>query len=310
MARERVEMPPGAVSALARMHADRMAIERRALAEFKAKMRDAAKHARDLVLGNAPAAPWTIHAHARAMRDLRAVGQGLGRNLSAIAQTSALRAAEAGAERYPKALAAMASGALGRRVPAPAIDLHRADSQARVIVFARTDAVGGRSGEDIGQALVAASFVETRRKEPPTAAIVAAAIAALLLRRGESNGDRVLVTEVTAGYGIGARFAGVQLQELMPRLMKVFDATLDLRVCAICAGLHHVMVPENENFPGGYESEPIHGHCRCATMPWLEDWNDIMDAVDVGPGVRTGVQEGVEIRLPSFSSPSPYTMVK
>jgi hypothetical protein len=167
-------------------------------------------------------------------------------------------------------------------------------------VAARTHDVGARTGEDVGQIAVGVSFLEARRPEASSSAKVAAAVAAAFLLRARSDAERVLVTETTAGYAVGGRAAATQLRERMPRLRKAWDATLDLRVCATCAGLHHVVVDDEQPFPGGVEDAPAHPGCRCSVIGWLSEWGDILDAIGVSPGPRTGVVGSVETRLSSF----------
>jgi hypothetical protein len=280
-----------------------MRLERRHVAAFRAAVRHASSQVRDVVLANGADAPWTLQAHARVMRQLRAISRKLGRELSLAAERAALAAAEQGSRRYPETLAALASGALGQRLPTPRVDLARARTVAHEEVAARTHDVGARTGEDVGQVAVGASFLEARRTESTSTSTgaVAAAVAAAFLLRARSNGERVLITETTAGYAVGGRSAAVQLRERMPRLRKAWDATLDLRVCATCAGLHHVVVDSDQPFPGGFDDAPAHANCRCATMPWLSEWTDILDAIGAGPGTRSGVLGAVETRLTSFA---------
>jgi hypothetical protein len=267
---------------------------------FHATVRLASNQARDVVLANGPDAPWTMQAHARAMRELRAISRTLGRELSQAAEHAAMAAAELGTRRYAETLAAFASGALGRQVPMPRVDLARARTVAHEEVAARTHDVGARTGEDVGQVAVGVSFLEARRPESPSTAKVAAAVTAAFLLRARSNAERVLVTETTAGYAIGGRTAAAQLRERMPRLRKAWDSTLDLRVCATCAGLHHVVVDDGRPFPGGFDDAPAHPACRCSVIGWLSEWGDILDAIGVGPGVRSGVVGSLETRLSSF----------
>lgn len=244
---------------------------------------------------------WTIEAHTAVMRPLRAIGRAFGSELTRAALKAALEAMQLGIAQQPRALAIVASGALERRVSAPPIDVHAVEQAAALAVNARAHDVGARAGESIAQAGVGASLIATRREDRSVSSVAAAVVGAMALR-ARRDSELVLTTEVVAGANLGGDAVLRSWAQSYPRMRRVWDATLDLRVCAMCESLHHVIVDVGEPWDGGVDDAPAHPRCRCATMGWCEDFTAALDALNIAPGPRTGVVGSIETQLPSFAT--------
>jgi hypothetical protein len=162
----------------------------------------------------------------------------------------------------------------------------------------RTIEVGARAGEAIGSAAVAAGMSEVSAST--SVASASASVVNVVAERARVEGERVILTEVSTALGLGSQAAMQIVSDDHPNLRMVWDATLDRRVCATCAGLHHVVVDVDEAFPGGFDDAPAHPRCRCYVMPWLDSWTDLLEERGIGPGPRTGVAGEVEQQLGSF----------
>lgn len=299
MARARVEIPAAARSAIARMHNERVALERAYVKELRLGIVALADAVRRLL---SHSSPWTLAEHARVLAELRKAGRTWGAGLTRTARAAALDAADLRIHQVPRAIAALAAAALRSRIEPPTLDVPRAQRDAAAHVDARTHDVGARAGETIGQLAAAQSYLETKVETPKPAPVVAAAIVAVVGARALSEGKRVLATEITAGTGFGGSAAFAQLVERAPgKLRKYWDATLDMRVCFACKEAHHSVVDLGEDFPGvDVPEEPAHPNCRCCTGPWTDDWQSLVDELGIGPAPRRG-----EVLLPSFASPAP-----
>lgn len=296
----KVAIPPVAEKRLDRMRRERMVLELTALRSLAKQI----GHLRAAVVGvvqRSGHGPWSLRAHARAMRHLRPLGRQLGGAVTHGAMAAAVDAAEMGIDHYLRSIAI-----LGGTSRVPEIERGKALDHARPHLEARTHDVGARAGEAVGQAAVATSYLEAMRDSPPDSARVAALVGGAFALRARSEGERVLVTEVTAASGWGGNGAAIEVMQRFPKMRKYWDSTLDMRVCAQCAELHHVVVDDGDTFPGGLDDAPAHPRCRCCTGPWADDWTELMDALSVGPGPRTGVQEQAETRLPSFGTRAEY----
>lgn len=302
----RVKLPPGAERDVERILRERVKLDRRHLRRVLADAAAVAVAVRT-ILGRDPERPWSVQQHARVMRDIRRVGAEYGATLTARTRQGAADAARLGAEQQPRLMAAVASRALGVRVPAPRIDVPRILAAVGPTLDARVDGVGDRAGADVGAVGVARSFLAIRAAQP--AAVVASQVSDAMLTRARDAGERVLVTEMTAGAGVGAQEARAALAQKHDTMKVVWDSTLDMRVCRTCASLHHQSVEMGKQFPAGVEEAPAHPRCRCATMPWLDRWTDMLDEMGIGPGGRTGVVGDVEIQLPSFGSAAPAEFI-
>lgn len=305
----RVKFPPGAQARIERMLNERERLERRHMRALDPAMVALEAAILRAMLAGGAERPWTIREHARAMRGLRAAGQQLGAEVSHRARVAAHEAAAWGAGLQPRALAVMASAALGKRVPAPTIDAHQAAALAAETIDARTDGIGAATGDEVARAAVAASFAATRAEKVALAGMVALSLMPMVMRKARDRSERVIVTEVTAGAAEGGRVVLDGWAKRSTHMQRVWDATLDRRVCALCAGLHHVMVEASEPWPGGVDDAPAHSRCRCATMPFSADFEALLADLGIGPGPRTGVVGGVEIVLPTFSAPAPAEFV-
>jgi hypothetical protein len=298
--RVRVRLPRGSERAVLQLLNERVRMEKAALAELRRAAADHAAAVRDAVatFGNVN---WTLTEHARALGQLRELGRRFGRGVSRIARERALAAADLGIEQGPRAIAVMGGAALGRRLEAPRIDVGRARAMAFPHVEVRTDDVGARAGEDLATAGISASYLEAQKASPTTALLVGLALSKLLAKKAEDRGSLVVTTEVVNGFEWGGHAARDELAEPLPRIRKVWDATLDLRVCALCAELHHTVIDANEQWDGGLDDAPAHPRCRCATLPWLDDWSDLLRQHHIAPGPRTGVQAVAETQLAAFA---------
>lgn len=243
--------------------------------------------------------PWSISLHARAMREVRGLGRQFGASVSARARLAAHDAVRLGAEQQPRAMAIFATAALGKRVKPPALELDAVVAMTTQTIDARTEDVGARTGEEIASAAVAALFLATRMAAPMAAGLVALDVTKLVMKKARDRSERVIITETTAGGAEGGDVARTVMVKRFPKMRKVWDSTLDLRVCRFCASVHHTVVDENETW-GGIDDAPAHARCRCATMPWLDEWTDLLHDLEIAPGPRVGVQEFAHIREKRF----------
>ncbi len=305
---DRVKYPPGAAERIEAMLHERDRIERRhmrqsavAAVAFVAAVR--------ALFDRHGGSPWTMQIHARTIREFRILGRQYGATVSARARAAAHDMAALSAEHQGRALGIFATAALGQRVPPVAVDLAAAMAVAAEVIDARTEDVGAPMGEDMARVAASTSFANARIAAAVPAVLVGLSVAKALRPRALDRAERVIVTEMTAGAAEGGDAARVQLVKRFPKLPKlrrVWDSTLDKRVCRICAGLHHVVVDADKPFPGGFFDEPAHARCRCATMPWLDEWTAMLDDdLQIAPGPRVGVQETAETRLKTFGERAP-----
>lgn len=301
---DRVKYPPGAAKRIERMLLERERLERKHL-RTTARDAEAFVAAVRAAIDRHEARPWTLPLHARIIRQLRGLGHQFGAAVSVRARDAARAMAALAAEHQTRGMAIFATAALGRKVVPVAVNVPAAMSIAVPAIDARTDGIGARSGEELAQVAISASFLETRKTSPLPAALVGLAIANMLRPRALDRAERVVITEATAGGAEGGDAARIQLVKRFPKLRKVWDATLDRRVCRLCASLHHVVVDAGEGWPSGVDDAPAHARCRCCTQPWLDDWSDTLNDMAVAPGPRVGVQEHAELRLPSFTALAP-----
>lgn len=297
-----MKYPPGAAARIDRMLRERERLERRHLRLARADAEQLEATVRELV-AQAGNTSWSLTAHARVMRHVRAAGRAFGVALSARARAAAVAAVTLGAEHQPRAMAVFASAALGKRLAAPTIDLPAAIATALPDVDARTEDVGARSGDDTAQAVIGASYLETRKVTPLPAVALAAGLAALALNRARERAERVIVTEMTAGAAEGGDAARVMLARRWPKMKVSWDSTLDKRACRLCAELHHKVVDMGAEFAAGVSDAPAHARCRCCTWPHLDEWSEMLEGI--APGPRTGVVGSVEVQLGSFTERAP-----
>ena len=87
-----------------------------------------------------------------------------------------------------------------------------------------------------------------------------------LAKRYENSANRLVRTELLSSYNASALGVMRTAAATDPRVIAVWDASLDNRLCPICAGLHGKTARPGEEFPGGYIHPPAHPHCRCALV--------------------------------------------
>jgi SPP1 gp7 family putative phage head morphogenesis protein len=143
----------------------------------------------------------------------------------------------------------------------------------------------GQVGEDLRREIAVGlvrgetvSALTTRLSRRPgfRAAVGAGPIGDRFRDRWRYWAERLVRTEVAAAYN--DRLDGVirEARAWLPDLQRRLDASLDLRVCRLCASLHGTVVGLNEPFPGGYEGAPIHPNCRCRVGAWRAEWSEIL----------------------------------
>ena len=105
-------------------------------------------------------------------------------------------------------------------------------------------------------------------------------IAEGLFRRYRYWGERVVRTEVMHGYNL----QHAQAIDALNRdrieagdtpLLKRWDASLDSRLCQMCANLDRRAVPADEPFAPGIPHPPAHPNCRCVVTAWNKRWGNI-----------------------------------
>lgn len=273
-----IELPRNLERVLNQHLQRRVRLERAELKAWDVETRVFADKARNAVLHSAPT-EWTIEAHARALPKLRHLGRAMGVDLTHRTERAALAAVNVGIADVNRWIDAATRANVPPRVAAKTNAIIRAK--------ARTAEVGAAAGESIGSTLAAVSM-QAVGESPIT---LAATIGKVTIARGEAEGSRVLTTEITAGFDAAT---GATAAEFGMKL--VWDATLDRRVCHRCRALHHKM---SDEWPPGTRS-PLHPRCRCATMPWHEDWTELLAVLGIEPGQRAGLAGSIEPRLKSF----------
>ena len=102
-------------------------------------------------------------------------------------------------------------------------------------------------------------------------------IAEGLFRRYRYWAERVVRTETQSAYNTHLDQGFRQAHQLIPDLVRRWDASLDLRVCEICAALHGTTAPIGGTFPDGSTGAPRHPNCRCRVGAWRAEWSEILN---------------------------------
>lgn len=269
---------PALERVLRRHFRQRMRLEREAIA--RVRVVDLRESVRTSILRAADGEKWSVRAHARAMPALREAGRAFGRSVTSSVSMTALEAAARGLADAHEWLSTAAKSATGRASVIPVREGEAASSRALVTV--RTADIGALAGEQVGSVAAARSLALVEE----SSIVVAREVGLLAETRASSELARIAATEITAAYSAASRSTKNEFG-----LKRVWDASLDRKVCKLCASLHHRMEP----WP--VEDAPAHPRCRCATMPWHEDFNMFLDSIGVAPGPRPGVSGDVETDL-------------
>lgn len=101
------------------------------------------------------------------------------------------------------------------------------------------------------------------------------AMAAGLTQRYRYWSDRLVRTEMVHSYNYAAAAGIAEVHKVDDRIVMMWDASLDLRVCRLCRGLHGKIAEVDGEFEGGYVRPPAHPYCRCALVAWMPgEWDD------------------------------------
>lgn len=118
----------------------------------------------------------------------------------------------------------------------------------------------------------------------------AARIAEGMFARHRWWADRLVRTEVMHAYNVQHDVATVHANENRPdgepEYVRRWDASMDSKVCPICAGLDGKTAPIGGMFPGGYDSPPAHAACRCVSLAWSPAWGEMRTATDARASAR------------------------
>lgn len=104
------------------------------------------------------------------------------------------------------------------------------------------------------------------------------AMAGGLTKRYKNWADRLVRTEMNNAYNYSAAKGIREAHDLDDRIMMVWDASLDKRVCDYCRTLHKTKAKPGGTFMHGLKQPPAHPNCRCAVVAWMDEWDD--DAAD------------------------------
>ena len=86
---------------------------------------------------------------------------------------------------------------------------------------------------------------------------------------------RLVITELNNAYNHTAREGIKEAHRIDHRVVMVWDAANDLRVCRVCRSLHGIRVdPRDGEFKSGLLQPPAHPYCRCTLVPW---WDEMAD---------------------------------
>lgn len=101
------------------------------------------------------------------------------------------------------------------------------------------------------------------------------AMAGGLTKRYHNWAQRLVRTELNQAYNKTALDGIKVAHTLDDRIVMMWDATNDMRVCLYCRALHGKKAAPGKSFPGGHMQPPAHPNCRCALVSWMEDaWDD------------------------------------
>ncbi len=100
----------------------------------------------------------------------------------------------------------------------------------------------------------------------------AGVVAGSLTKRYGFWAERVVRTELVHSYNFIASGGIQEFHKQDPRVLSMWDASLDMRVCKICRSLDGEKVTPGHPFPGGYLFPPAHPFCRCAVVAWIDGW--------------------------------------
>lgn len=99
-----------------------------------------------------------------------------------------------------------------------------------------------------------------------------------LFRRYRHWGERLVRTEVQRAYNVQVDAGLHEARQHLPDLQRRWDASLDARVCSLCAGLHGQVAELEKPFLGGYTEAPAHPNCRCRVGAWRAAWSEALRA--------------------------------
>lgn len=252
---------------LGKLLAARVRFERRTLNRFDHRLMWFERDLRQAIeYAELPAGMWTMIAHARAFPALRSICRAFGATITRDVSDAAQEASRLGVAQSAKAWRILS----GSTEAAP-FDVTMAEFEALNEVNARTESIGARVGETLGQIAVGASYLEAIRGDLP-AAVVASKVVDAVIKRARNEIARIVATELTAAFAAGIAAAARLVAVAFPALRKIWDSTLDNARCERCGDLHRKHVPYNEPFALNVMTAPAHPNCRCAVWPWLAAW--------------------------------------
>lgn len=261
----KAEIPRDAQEKIARLLEERLRLEARALRELRRAARGLSAEARETIERSAnPRAAWSILSHATALPRLQAIGSRFGVDLSHRAELASIAASELAVEQLPKLWSILGRATTGARVAPLTWDPLELARRTRVEITSRTSRVGVAAGEDVARLASITSYSLAREVSPPVGAVVGLDVATAIFERAAAAGERVIVTEATAGASITSRVLAAMKRGDGRELWLVWDSTLDSRRCPRCAKLHHAVTTPDKPFPGGVWDAPLHPNCRCA----------------------------------------------
>lgn len=85
--------------------------------------------------------------------------------------------------------------------------------------------------------------------------------------KNKADATRLVRTELNSTYNRIQMDTLHRVNSDDPGWRKMWDATLDLRVCVVCRGVHGEIRPLNANFSCGVPFPPVHPNDRCAIIP-------------------------------------------
>lgn len=136
----------------------------------------------------------------------------------------------------------------------------------------------------------------------------AKAMAAGLSRRYENWANRLVRTELVHSYNYTATQGIKKAHEMDDRVVMVWDAANDMRVCPACRDMHgrNIMPGAKGGFFSrvinkGVDYPPLHPYCRCAVVAWMAEWGT-EDAEE--PDLIAPVPGQVEFDPDTFEPPA------
>lgn len=141
-------------------------------------------------------------------------------------------------------------------------------------------AIGVAKGESIDQLATRIRKLgnPAAHARPLDAGRDAGEMADALFRRHRYWAERLVRTETMNAYNVlhdeSIRYANEHRLEGDEEMLRRWSAAADKRACERCRRMDGRTARIDEPFPGGVMRPPLHPHCRCTVVAWMQHWGD------------------------------------